>query len=784
MIISCNECDSSFSVDDTLIKETGSKVRCSKCNSVFVAYPQPLETDENDDFSLDDPDSLMDDLEEGDESFEGEGLTDGLADELELNLDDFDDSLGAEDGMEATGLADDTDDELELDLDMNDDDDSDLDVSEDEIAGDELPDLGDFEDLAGLDDDSLDLDDTDEEVEDFDLDMEAETESDDTDFELDGDKELDLADLDLDEMDEAELEAEAATDSEDVDLDLDLNFDDDDQADEDISEVEAEEEADGLDLSDLGLEMEEAAASDDESDDLNLDLDLEEETPTGEEVAGAEIEEADELDLSDLGLEMEEASLSDDTAADASGDLELDLDSEAEAIAGGGDAGADELDLSDLEEIIDSEEIPASGVAVDDAVEDLELDFDSDTDEGAQTADASAETDNELDFSDLEQMLETDDRPTADAVDDELDLQFDTDEQPAAVGADSPVAADPSESVQDDDLLDIESMLEQSDDITSDMDAMDDDLSLTMEAALDDAASGAEDDLDLDFDIESELQEKEDIFDSSDSIDDPLESNLLNSDDVDFLSDTGMEDESQQADVMTDEFATDDFLSTQGDFGATDALPVDDEGVTETPAATKRPTKSRSKKPVLVACLLLLLAVGVIIIPKGLGIKIPYISDIQIPYLSDLDLKIPYLSDWLNPEAQDVSGNLKITPMDRTISGKFVNNAKAGRLFVISGKIKNEYDHPRSFITVTGKLYQGGKKLVKKSTVYIGNVIPESDLTGMDIAAIKNRMKNKFGDKRSNLKIKTGKIIPFMIVFDKLPNNLDEYTVEVTSSSI
>ncbi len=327
-------------------------------------------------------------------------------------------------------------------------------------------------------------------------------------------------------------------------------------------------------------------------------------------------------------------------------------------------------------------------------------------------------------------------------------------------------------------------MLEQSDDIPSDMDAMDDDLSLTMEAALDDAASGAEDDLDLDFDIESELQQKEDIFDHSDSIDDPLESNLLNSDDVDFLNDTGIEEESQPADGMTDDFATDDFSSTQGDFGATDVLPVDGKEVTGTPAATKRPTKSRSKKPVLVACLLLLLAVGVIIIPKGLGIKIPYISDIQIPYLSDLDLKIPYLSDWLNPEAQDVTGNLKIIPMDRTISGKFVNNAKAGRLFIISGKIKNEYNHPRSFITVTGKLYQGGKKLVKKSTVYIGNVIPESDLTGMDIAAINKRMENKFGDKRTNLKIKAGKMIPFMIVFDKLPNNLDEYTVEVTSSSI
>ena len=49
---------------------------------------------------------------------------------------------------------------------------------------------------------------------------------------------------------------------------------------------------------------------------------------------------------------------------------------------------------------------------------------------------------------------------------------------------------------------------------------------------------------------------------------------------------------------------------------------------------------------------------------------------------------------------------------------------------------------------------------------------------------INKRMKNKFGAKRSNLKIKSGKVVPFMIVFDKLPKNLDEYTVEVASSSI
>jgi hypothetical protein len=304
-------------------------------------------------------------------------------------------------------------------------------------------------------------------------------------------------------------------------------------------------------------------------------------------------------------------------------------------------------------------------------------------------------------------------------------------------------------------------MLEQSDDMMPDMEGEEEDLSLTMEAALDDAAKGTE--ADLDFDIDSELQEKEDIFDSDESTDDQLDSNLLDSDDVDFLSATGIQDDSQPVDVGTDEFATDAFSDETDGYGQTDILPDSDNEVPGPPVKAK-PAKSRSKKPVFAVLVLLILAIGVLIIPKSLGIKIPYISDIKIPYLSDLDIKIPYVSDWLNPQAQDIVG--------------------VGRLFVIRGKIKNDYDHPRSYVKVTGKLYKKGQKLAKSTTVYCGNVIPESELTKLDIATINKRMKNKSGNKKSNLKIKTGKIIPFMIVFDKLPNNLDEYTVEVASSSI
>jgi len=73
---------------------------------------------------------------------------------------------------------------------------------------------------------------------------------------------------------------------------------------------------------------------------------------------------------------------------------------------------------------------------------------------------------------------------------------------------------------------------------------------------------------------------------------------------------------------------------------------------------------------------------------------------------------------------------------------------------------------------------------VKSESVYCGNVLSDSELAGMKIAAISKRLRNRFGDKKSNIKVKTGQTVPFMIVFDKLPQNLDEYTVEVDGSSL
>lgn len=788
MIITCVDCKSSFSVSDGLIQNGGSKVRCSKCDSVFLAYPNTVEVteelkpEEEVSWELEDLDSEVGDFLDEEET--AARPTDGQS---EIDLQGFDDSALEETDLELDGITAGTESELNLDFDIEDE------GLTTETVGSELDDL------------------------DFDFASDADTTAD-----LGTEAELDLADLDFEEQDLAGP-IDHSTESNEA-----INVEDRDE----------------LDLSDLERSLDETATFENPTgsptEEFNLDLGSDEQDAAG--IAGADLgeETTDGLGISDLGisdldLETEEDLSSTDASAAESEELNLSMDLEDES--GDGDAAADELDLSDLEdfmeeekapvtetpsedldlqleleEINETENAPADGTAEGDVSSSLELDMDldlqmEDSTPASETDSASNEGD-ELDFSDLEQMLESDETPSVElngATDTEnLDLQLDLDD-PSATDLNEQPAANIGESTQDEDFLDIEQLLDEDENsgpleqtgLTGDST----ELPLEMEAALNDASQGSDAELELDFDLESELQatEDSDLFAVSEPSDPLMDSDLMVSNEMDILEEAGAEDTDfhdagKTSVISTEEFTEQDLTTSDHDYGATQVLPSGDNDLpimpsvdqipAQTPPLVHKPPKTRSKKPVMVFGLLILLVLGVLTVPNMLGIKIPYISDIKIPYLSDLDVKIPYLSDWLNPEPKDLAGNLKLIPLSRTINGEFVQNSKAGQLFVIQGQIKNDYDHPRSYIRVTGKLYVKGNKFAKAATVFCGNMLSGPELAAMGISAINKKLGNRFGEKRSNVKVKTGKRIPFMIVFDKLPRNLDEYSVEVEASSI
>jgi len=39
MIITCGNCNTSYELDESIVKATGTQVRCTSCQSIFTAFP-------------------------------------------------------------------------------------------------------------------------------------------------------------------------------------------------------------------------------------------------------------------------------------------------------------------------------------------------------------------------------------------------------------------------------------------------------------------------------------------------------------------------------------------------------------------------------------------------------------------------------------------------------------------------------------------------------------------------------------------------------------------------
>ncbi|WP_303721724.1 DUF3426 domain-containing protein [Malonomonas rubra] len=116
------------------------------------------------------------------------------------------------------------------------------------------------------------------------------------------------------------------------------------------------------------------------------------------------------------------------------------------------------------------------------------------------------------------------------------------------------------------------------------------------------------------------------------------------------------------------------------------------------------------------------------------------------------------------------------------LEGKFINNQDAGELFVIRGEATNKYKEPRAAIQVKGVIFdQNGKPLLQK-TIFCGNPINDQELQTLPFSKLEEMMRNQFGKSLENMKVNSKESIPFVIAFRDLPQNLSEFTVDVTSS--
>jgi pilus assembly protein FimV len=445
----------------------------------------------------------------------------------------------------------------------------------------------------------------------------------------------------------------------------------------------------------------------------------------------------DDLDFSDMEKLLDEEKVpeaeseADKEVEDLELDLDLDMTPEVETVKEGLEAGVDgqegdDLDLSDLENLLDTEELSQESVG-EDTVEELNLETESETEAAAKMKRPKDELDelDELDLSDLEEILDLEE-PTAEdeSVPEDMELELDMETEPELEQA---PAGEEDEDLETVDLSEIEKMLEMEE------------------------AEETEEPEQKGLDLELEMDETPAESPS------PVDSSAVEVYELDEAEDTS--DEPEAVEAAEAESVKPEFEFEEGVEDEIGEVPLE---AAEAVAAPKR----RVSKPLVALLILVLLGGG------------SYGTYVLLDYLN---IQIPYVSDYFKPKVSDLKGNLKIDTLD--INSRFILNVKAGKLFVITGRVKNGYSDDRSFISVTGKLFTKGKKVVKTQTVFCGNVLSDIELSNMDFDTITKRLTNRLGDNKSNFQVKPGNELPFMIVFSNLPDNLEEFAIEAAGST-
>ena len=110
------------------------------------------------------------------------------------------------------------------------------------------------------------------------------------------------------------------------------------------------------------------------------------------------------------------------------------------------------------------------------------------------------------------------------------------------------------------------------------------------------------------------------------------------------------------------------------------------------------------------------------------------------------------------------------------------DNQEAGKILIITGMVRNSYNDRRNFIRLRGHLLSSEGVTLADRFVYAGNILSEEELAGLPMREIVSRLSIKGGQNNLNMNVEPGAEIPFMLVFNNLPDNMTEYRIDPVGS--
>ena len=116
--------------------------------------------------------------------------------------------------------------------------------------------------------------------------------------------------------------------------------------------------------------------------------------------------------------------------------------------------------------------------------------------------------------------------------------------------------------------------------------------------------------------------------------------------------------------------------------------------------------------------------------------------------------------------------------------GYFVDNPLAGQLFVIQGRVRNEFAQPRRSIHLRAKLYTSDGETARQLDFYAGNALSDKQLRSMSLGDLLGLIQRPPIAQQRERVIAVQEEVSFTIPFGDLPEltKLSDYSVEILAS--
>ncbi|GAB6176496.1 zinc-ribbon and DUF3426 domain-containing protein [Desulfobaculum senezii] len=111
----------------------------------------------------------------------------------------------------------------------------------------------------------------------------------------------------------------------------------------------------------------------------------------------------------------------------------------------------------------------------------------------------------------------------------------------------------------------------------------------------------------------------------------------------------------------------------------------------------------------------------------------------------------------------------------------YVDNEKAGKIFVIEGRALNASDAPKELIEVEASLFDANNAVLDSSRQFCGNTLSLFQLQVLGQEEIATALTDEAGVGSNNVNLQPGQDVPFMFVFFSPSENVSEFVVKVAA---